>query len=225
MTDISAEPIRYVEDISVKIGHRPAGSPENRAAAEYIEGLFRSSELAVERQLFNCTSWENQETLLTVDGVQYEGEANWWSLPCEVTGTIVPICAIEELEQTDLTGCIALLYGELTQDELSPRHSTAYYPEHHKKINQLLDQKKPLGVITVSPLLQALRHVIKDPGMDIPSATVIPEVGLKLLRNTGKSLRVKIVSCRSQGQAWNILGTRAGNRPEQIVISAHYDTV
>ena len=112
----------------MKIGHRPTGSPQNQAAAGYIEHLFRISGLAAERQMFDCTCWETQETLLTVDGVAYEGEVNWWSLPCDVTGVIVPIGAIEDLEQTDLTGSIALLYGELTQDELSPRHSTAYYP-------------------------------------------------------------------------------------------------
>jgi aminopeptidase YwaD len=225
MNETTVKPITHVKNLSVKIGHRPAGSPQNQAAAEYIEHHFRNSGLAVERQMFNCTCWETQETFLTVDGVSYEGEANWWSLPCDVTGVIVPIGSIEDLEQTDLTGSIALLYGELTQDKLSPRHSTAYYPEHHQKINQLLDQKKPLAVITVSPLLQAMRHVIKDPMMGIPSATVMPKVGLKLLRNRGKSLRLKMISRRSPGQAWNILGTRAGGRPERIVISAHYDTV
>ena len=61
--------------------------------------------------------------------------------------------------------------------------------------------------------------------MDIPSATVMPQVGLALLHHAGQALRLKIVSRRSQGQAWNILGTWIGDRSERIVISAHYDTV
>jgi aminopeptidase YwaD len=113
----------------------------------------------------------------------------------------------------------------LTQDELAPRTSTGYYPPNHRKINKLLDQKKPLGVITVSPILQSIRHVIKDPLMEIPSVTVMPGVGLELLRNIGKTIRLRIVSRLSTGQSWNIIGTRPGDRAERIVICAHYDTV
>ncbi len=217
--------IAHARCLSVDIGPRPAGSTPNQAAAEYIEHIFCDAGLGVERQIFPCTSWEYEETILEQDGVRYEGEANWRSLPCDVVGRIVPASTIEELEQADLTGRIALLSGEITQYELAPRTSTAYYPSDHKQVNQLLDKKKPLAVITVNPLLQSMRHVIKDPLMEIPSASVMPQVGLELLQHTGQLLRVKIVSRRGQGEAWNIIATRTGSRPERVVISAHYDTV
>jgi aminopeptidase YwaD len=89
----------------------------------------------------------------------------------------------------------------------------------------LIDQKKPLAVITVCPLLQSMRHVIKDPDMQIPSATVSPQVGLEILRSLENPIHLKIVSNRQSGQSWNILGTRVGRQPERIVLSAHYDTV
>ena len=215
----------HARRLSVNIGQRPAGSPQNQEAAEYIERIFRDAGLAVERQVFSCAAWEYEGMLLEQDGVRYEGEANWRSLPCDGMGKIVPVGTIEELEQADITGQVALLSGEITQFELSPRTSTVYYPGDHMQINQLLDQKKPLAVITVNPLLQSMRHVIKDPLAEIPSVSVMPRIGLELLQHAGQQLRVKITSRRAQGSAWNIIATRKGSRPERIVISAHYDTV
>ena len=225
MNGISTQTMDHVRHLSVEIGHRPTGSPENQAAAEYIEDILQKSGLVVERQPFECSSWDHQGTHLELAGKELEATANWRSLPGDVTGPIVPVGTIELLEQTDLTGRIALLYGELTQDELTPRKSTVYYPPYHKKINNLLDRKKPLGVITVNPMLQSIRQVIKDPLMLTPSATVMPEVGLELLASAGEAVRLKIESSLSSGRAWNILGTRKGIREERVVICAHYDTV
>jgi aminopeptidase YwaD len=211
--------------LSVDIGHRPAGSPENETAANYIERVFRVAGLAVERQYFPCTTWEHLETVLELAGHRLEAQANWRSQPCDARGVIVPVGTLDILAQSDLSECIAVLHGELTQDELSNRDSMVYYPENHRKINELLDQKQPLAVITVCPLLQSIRHVIKDPDTPFPSATVMPEVGLELLQHAGEQARLQIAARRSAGQSCNVIGTRPGARPERIVLCAHYDTV
>ena len=225
MSSISSQAYSHLQHLTLGIGHRPTGGKENEAAADYIERIFRTANLAVERQVFNCAGWEHFDTLIEVDGISYEGTANWRSLPCDVTGKIVAFGSIEMLEKADLTGSIALLHGEITQDELSPRTATAYYPDHHRRINQLLDQKQPLAIITVNPLLQSMRQVIKDPIAEVPSASVMPKVGMELLNQSGKNLHMKIASNRTETQAWNVIGSRSGTRPERIVISAHFDTV
>ena len=178
MDSLAEEALEHLKALCIDIGHRPAGSPENNTAANYIESVFRGAGLAVERQTFTCSAWEHQETVLELAGCRLEAQANWRSLPCDTTGVIVPAGSLDVLAQSDLSGCIALLYGELTQDEISNRDCTVYYPENHRKINHLLDQKQPLAVITVCPLLQSIRHVIKDHDAPFPSATVMPEVGL-----------------------------------------------
>lgn len=215
----------HVKRLSVDIGHRPAGSPGNEAAAEYIEQVFRQAGLAVKKQVFSCSSWDHTETVLELAGQKLDAAANWRSLPCEVTGGIVPAGTLEELAQANMKGRIALLHGELTQDEFMNRASTVYYPERHRKTNDLLDRKLPAAVITVNPLLNSLRHVIKDPDMGIPSATVSPEIGCKLMHHAGKPVRLHIAATRFPGRSWNVLGTGSGSRSGRIILCAHYDTV
>jgi aminopeptidase YwaD len=54
MVDIAAQAMAHVQHLCLDIGHRPTGSPNNQAAADYIEGMFRDAGLAVERQTFAC---------------------------------------------------------------------------------------------------------------------------------------------------------------------------
>lgn len=225
MIDISLDAMSHARRLCVEIGHRPAGSPENIAAAQYIEDVFISSGLRVERQVFDSLGWDHRETRVEVGRESFDGQANWHSPACDVTGKIVPLWTIDALEEADLAGKIALLCGDLTRDEMMPRSSVVYYPENHRRLNHALDEKKPLGVITVNPFLHAMRHVIKDPLMEIPSATVMPRVGLKLIQRAGETLRLKIDASRAEASAWNVIGVRAGDRPERVVISAHFDTV
>ena len=225
MTDITDKVMAHVQHLCIDIGHRPAGSPQNKAAAEYIERVFRDCGLTCERQVFNCPSWECHETLLELGNRPLEASANWRSIPGDVTGPTVAVGALEELQHTELAGRIAILYGVLTQDEISNRDSTVYYPPDHRKINTIIDKKHPLAVITVTPFLHSLRHVIKDPDMPVPSVTVMPEIGLELVRHAGETVHLRIESKCFQDTSWNVIGSRPGKRPERIVISAHYDTV
>jgi aminopeptidase YwaD len=225
MENLAEQAMAHLKLLSVDIGQRPAGSPENEVAAKYIESVFQGAGLSVERQYFPCLAWEYQDTILELGGRRLESQTNWRSLPCDVRGVIIPVGSLDVLAQSDLSGRIAVLYGDLTQDELSNRDSWVYYPEFHHKINNLLDQKQPAAVITVCPLLQSIRHVIKDPDAPFASATVMPEVGLELLRHAGESIHLHIAARRGEGQACNVIGTRPGSRSERIVLCAHYDTV
>jgi hypothetical protein len=57
MFDLSARSYEHARRLAVDIGPRPAGSPENVAAAEYIEQIFQESEHSFDRQVFDCTGW------------------------------------------------------------------------------------------------------------------------------------------------------------------------
>ena len=52
MVDIAAQAMAHIRHLCVDIGHRPTGSLNNQAAADYIESVFRDAGLAVERQTF-----------------------------------------------------------------------------------------------------------------------------------------------------------------------------
>ena len=151
MIDIAKEAMAHVKRLCVDIGHRPIGSPGDHAAADYLEHIFRGAGLDVERQVFSCPTWDHEETALELDGQRLEAVANWFSLPCEVRGAIVPLRTLDALKHADLAGRVALLHGKLTRDEIVARASTVFYPSDHRKINNLLDEKRPAAVITESP--------------------------------------------------------------------------
>ena len=225
MDNIADKVMAHVQHLCVDIGHRPAGSPQNKAAAKYIERVFQNCGLTCERQVFNCSGWECYETVLELGNRPLEASANWRSIPGDITGPTVAIGTLEELQHTELAGRIAILYGVLTQDEIANRDSTVYYPSVHRKINTIIDKKHPLAVVTVTPFLHSIRHVIKDPDMLVPSVTVTPEVGLELLRHAGEIVHLQVSSKCFQDTSWNVIGSIPGTRSERIVISAHYDTV
>jgi Iap family predicted aminopeptidase len=217
--------MRHLERLCVEIGPRPIGSKGNHVAADYIQNVFQAAGLDVERQEFPCPDWEHEETRLEVDGHRLGAAANWFSPPCDITASSVALGTIAELEAADLTGHIGIMYGDLTREGLSPKGNKAYNPERHQKIVQLLEENNPTALITVNLTTHCLGRLIVDFDLPIPSATVPAEVGLALLRQGDQTLHLRIASHRSPGHSCNVVGTKAGTRPERIVLCAHYDTV
>jgi Iap family predicted aminopeptidase len=225
MAGIGKEAMGHVRRLSVDIGPRPLGTPGNRAAADYVEGVLQDTGLQVERQWFPCTDWEEERVLLELGGHQLEGVANWFSPPCDVVGIPVLVGSLEELRHANLNGRIGILYGDLTKETLTPKRFRAYNPEHHQQIVRLLEHKRPAAFITVSLATQSLDRLVKDADLDIPSATVKPQAGLMLLRHVDEPLHLRIDSTRSPGRACNVVGVKPGVRSQRILVCAHYDTV
>jgi len=225
MSDIAKEAMGHVRRLSVDIGPRPLGTPGNREAADYIESVLQDAGLSVERQWFPCTDWDEEETLLELDGCRLEGAANWFSPPCDVVGIPVPVGSLDELRRADLARRIGILYGDLTKETLTPKRFRAYNPEHHQQTVRLLEERRPAAFITVSLVTHSLDRLAKDSDLEIPSATVTPEAGLELLRHVDEQLHLRIDSVRSPGRSCNVLGVKPSASPRRILICAHYDTV
>ena len=225
MVSVETEVMDHLRRLCVEIGPRPIGSQANKTAADYIQSVFRAAELDVETQRFPCPDWKHEETRLEVDGHRLEAAANWFSPPCDITASSVALGTIAELEAADLTGCIGIMYGDLTREGLSPKGNKVYNPERHQKIIQLLEEKNPAALITVNLTTHCLGRLIMDFDLPVPSATVPAEVGLALLRQSDQTLHLRIASHQSPGHSCNVVGTKAGAGPERIVLCAHYDTV
>src|SRR5512138_1867018 len=82
----------------VGLGPRPIASPANQAAADYIRDVFCAAGLEVEEQPYAATAWEHRSTLLEQDGKRLDCTADAFSLPCEVTASVVPAGSLAELE-------------------------------------------------------------------------------------------------------------------------------
>ncbi len=227
MNTLQDQVMKHVNFLSEEIGCRPVGSEGNKAASDYIEKVFREAKLEVEIQEFDVPQWEVTEAFLVLNGEQLDVKSNSFSAPCELSGEMIPFCTIEELEAVpDLTGKIALLYGELTKENFVPKGFTIYNPDHHQQVIRLLEQKSPSAVITVRMQKENSLPIFNDWDFAIPSVTVTPEVGLRI-HNSHFSSPVTLVikSKRSSGKTKNIIGRVNGTQPEKIILCAHYDTV
>lgn len=224
MSTVQLVAIKHVEDLT-KIGSRPLGSKKNQASADYVQNVFKASGLEVERQEFPCPVWENLETRLGFDGQRYVVAANMFSPACHVVASAVPVGNLVELEQAELAGRIALLYGDLTGGYGYSARRGYYFPERDRRVYEILEQKRPAALITIQPQTGSLQRLMSDWEFSIPSATVPAEVGLLLRRRNDDRIELKIDSHTTPAHFCNVSATKKGERQEKIVLCAHLDTM
>ena len=225
MNDTEAKTIELLEHLSVQIGSRPLGSKRNQVAAEFIQSTFAASGLETELEEFSCPLWDNSETRLELDGKRYVAAANIFAPSCDVAARGVAIGTVAELETAELSGHIAILYGDLTAGTGFSTRAAYYFPERDRQVFKLLEEKNPAAVITIHSHTGSLQRLISDWEFHIPSATVPAEVGLILLRQIDQPLRLRIESRQSPSHFSNIVANKPGARRERIVLCAHFDSI
>lgn len=221
--DLIATVKRHLDMLCGQIGARPGGTPANHAAAEYIAAEMRRLGLVVELQPLACPNWHCQTESLMLDGRPLEVLTNPFSPSCDVRAPFVPVCTLAELECAELGGRIALLYGDLTRQPLAAK-SWFLSSEEDLHPVRLLEEKKPLAVLTVQALPGSVNRLIEDWEFTLPSATLPAASGLALLTHSGGELHLRLETAQQPGETCNVVGRRAGLRPEIAVACAHYDT-
>ena len=151
----------HLEHLCVDIGPRPTGSAGQHAAADSLARVFGACGLEVERQGFACPGWEAGAAQLEVAGEPLLVAANAYSHPCDVAAPLVRLCTLAELEQADLHGRIAVLYGELTQAPLAAK-SWFLKGEREARMVELLEEKAPAALLTVQNRPGELERLVED---------------------------------------------------------------
>ena len=223
MTTLNQRIMQHLEQLCVAIGARPGGSHANHQAADYIRHIFNNAGLQVESQDFDCPDWACTETRLTTNGQTMEAAANTFSPACDVVAPVVTAGSLAELEAAELSGRIAVLYGELTKAPLAAK-DWFLKDERDTHIVALLEQKAPAALLTVQAAGGDLPRIIEDAAFNIPSATVPARVGLALLCAQPPAVRLRIHSHRSNGHACNVVARTPLQGSARIVLCAHYDT-
>lgn len=213
----------HLMKLSVEIGARPIGTPANHAAAAYIQDVFTASGLEVELQEYECTAWEDLGASLTLGGQALEACTNAFSPPCDVTAALAPVGTVAELECADLEGRIAVLYGDLAKEPLACK-SWFLKSERDDHIIQLLEEGRPVALLSAQTRAGMLERLIEDWELLIPSASVPAGAGLALVRQPGAPAHLRIDSRRAPGRTANVVARRAGESAQKIVLMAHYDT-
>jgi aminopeptidase YwaD len=223
MLNDSNRMVGHVQELAGRIGTRYIGSPGNTAAGEYIRREMERIGLAVEIQESPCPAWSVRRTILEAEEIQLRVYVDPFSPSVEVTASMVPACTIAELEHADLSGKIALLYGDLTSAPVSPKQ-WFLITEREQQIIALLERKRPAAVLSARPGVPYFAHGFCDADFTLPSATVPRDVALGLLRKNPTAVRLRLETERRAGSTANIVGRKPGSRPETIVLCAHYDT-
>jgi Iap family predicted aminopeptidase len=223
LEQIQGSALEHVRRLSVDIGCRPIGSTANHAAANYISEVFQKCNLSIEKQEISVPDWIAEHTSLELNDEALEASANTFSPPCDISSATVPVCTPAELEFAAFTDKVLVFYGDMAQGELATKGGI-YVSERDHRILQLLEERRPAGIVTVNPTIHAHWRLIEDFDLDIPSVTVSAQSGLMLLKNPGARVHMKIVTRRSPSHSDNVIGRLPGEVPERIVFCAHYDS-
>jgi aminopeptidase YwaD len=219
--------IRHLEKLCVEIGARPIGSPANDRAADYIRDVFAALGWAVEEQAYGCTGWDCAAASLVSGDEALAVEANAFSPACDVTAAAIPAATLDELAAADLTGKIALLYGELVAEPLSAK-SWFLRGERDDAIIGLLEAKRPAAVLAPPPPTPQYEQFTGDWELEIPAATApLPMIEHLLARS--EPLHLRLECAKYPATARNIVARKAGPRqpgipPKRMALMAHFDT-
>ncbi len=209
-----------LEKICLDYGERLTGSYKNKQIQEYTKSYFEENGYNVELQDFSCIDWKEQGVELHCNGEALIAKPSYYTKKCQVEAEFVSLKSIEELETSRINNKVALLSGDLTTEQIMPKSFSFYNPEHHQKIISLLEEKKPLAIVTI---VDNDTSIFEDGDFDIPSVYVTKEVGEKILNSTGIiNLSIKAERVNSTGA--NVIARLNEDKEKKIVITAHLDT-
>ena len=217
---------KHLNFLTKTIGTRPKGSKANTEAAKYIEEHFIKCGLTITKQNFPSIKWDAKKTNLIIKNKTLPAVANGFCPSCNIHAPFVAVCNITQLEDTDFSGRILVLYGDLTKQELESKitDNPIYFPELSRKIYAAIEKTPPIALMMIhhDEKITALHN---DLNLNIPSITVPATTGKEILACDDKTkLKLSVVSNKSKAISSNIIGYLKGETPEKIVLCSHFDT-
>lgn len=220
MKSIKKSVAGHMEKLCQEIGPRATGSAGNKLAVDYAAEKFRLLGFDVQLQEFPCMNWQNDGAELFVDDQAVEVEAAEYAMPCDVSGELICVQTIPELQAADLTNKICVMYGDLCKEPIMPKSMVFWNPEEHQAIIRELEQKQPLAVITVSFLEEVAVPIIQDGDFTVPCGTVKGKFLPSLINKKNAALR--LFTERRAAVAANVIATYGQGK--KLAYSAHIDT-
>ena len=209
---------------------RPVGSENNMDILLYLENLMVKMGYDIKKLPFICTTWETDESCLTLNDRRIKIQASPFSQPFEGFGRLVFAKSIEELETADCQNCILVVGGELVTTPLQPKEYPFYYPDAHKYLIELFERKQPAAIIaaTGKHALCGLQPfpLFEDGNFLIPSAYVTEAMFEELQGNDKEGMAWVSIQSKNKQQNSYQLVSRKRNKSNygKIIICAHMDT-
>ncbi len=219
---------RYLRLLCQEIPDRCVGSPGNRQATAFLADTLRSFGFAITTPKFDCFSWQDQGSSLSVNGKKFPIHTSPYSLTGSCKAPLLPLATLAELRTADACGKIALLHGEIAAEQLMPKNFRFYNPEQHQEINRLLETKGFLAVLAATgknPELAGGMYpfpLIEDGDFLLPSAYMKDTDGEKLSSLAGQVVELDIHAERVPAYGCNVIARTEATK-QKIVFSAHLD--
>lgn len=208
-------------------GAKIAGTPEAAAAASYIEGRFASLGLSdIHRETFQFPKWDvtSKSMSITIDGVAmtpafevFEASGGGSIANAEIVN--VETATDAELNDVDLTGKIALVVRNPSFHRSAQFRNVAA----HGAVAMLYLSVAPENLIQIG----SVRFDWEAAG-EIPAITIGADDGAivkdAVIANKDVRATIDVAVKSTPGTGVNVVGTIPGERPEMIVMGAHYDT-
>ena len=218
MTEALACNLRaHIENVCLPYSSRHAGSLGERAAADYIEGVFRELGLKTLREEYPVRGWEFRsesfvnETLGCPVPVYI---TNYFSGSCDARG---PILVFDEEipEEVDLTGRICF------------SRSLAGSPRVYNAIAEELERRGAAAVIFLSEghcqVAPSTKVVRSTRITRIATLSVAAEGAFHLASRANDTFHLKVEATPYDTVACNVIGRMEGKTAKKVVFGAHYD--
>jgi aminopeptidase YwaD len=210
---------------------RPVGTAANDAIVDYLEQQFRNADYEIQSLPFDCTVWEKGESTLTIDNHSFDVQPSPFSEPFQGSGKLCMVKTEEELEGIDCNDVILIVGGKITQSPLMPKDYPFYYPEEHKRLISLFEQKRPKAIIAVTGPDQLSGQnpfpLFEDGNFSIPSGNISEETlsEMEAVGIADKDVNLTINSHKIPSKSRQIVASKKSKEPAgKIVIAAHMDT-
>lgn len=106
----------HLQLLCAEIGERRVGSEENRRATAYAEKVLKVLEWETDTTELSVIDWHTDGATLNCNGQGFEVLSSHYSLGCSVTGELVAINKVKQLETKNIKDRIVLLLAELLKD-------------------------------------------------------------------------------------------------------------
>lgn len=220
---------RIIHKLCLDIPSRHVGSEGNRLSTDYFAAMMESFGFDTECPQFECMDWYQEGAWLSVDSAMYEVFPSPYSRGCNLRAPLVHISSDSQLETEKLEGKIVLLMGEIAREQLMPKNFPFYNPDRHRRIIQLLEEKKPAAIITATgkdPIMVGSQYpfpLFEDGDFDIPSVYMKDQEGQRLAQHVGREVVLESKTERIPSSGCNVIARRAGLQARRIVLFAHID--
>lgn len=220
---------QHLEYLCNFLDSRRIGSPGNQLATAYAAEILDKAGFQVETPVFACMDWLGESASLSISGENFSVQPSPYSLGCRTEARLQVLNSIETLENSQITGKIVLLAGDLAKEQIMPKNFEFYNPEEHQRIIQLLELKKPAAIITAASLNPELAGALypypmfEDGDFDIPSVFTTVEEGEHIVRFDGKIAWLESLCRRIPSIGCNVIAYTPAKTGRRIVLSAHID--